>query len=368
METTVGVNSPQAVKRLSTALAVDFAKQLWWKKFIGTSENSIVQEKVEMKKDAGDRVVFDLSMRLRGKPVYGDNRAQGKEEKLDFLQDEIIIDQMRKPVSGGGRMTRQRTLHNLRQITKDRAATYCAEWLDEVMFVYASGDASNTSMNEDSIFGDEDFAGNPIEAPDNAHVTYAGDATGKADLSADDKMSVDLIERAATKAKMLNATNPDVVAMQPVRIEGEEHLVTVMSPFQSHDMRRSTGAAEWLEIQKAAGQRGVMNQIFKGKLGMIANTVLQEHANVRRFGDYGAGGNVSAARALLLGRQALTIAFGRGSGSRMSWVEEKFDYGNQIAIAAGMIVGVKKTRFKRPGGTGTDFGVMALDTASKAIA
>jgi hypothetical protein len=42
------------------------------------------------------------------------------------------------------------------------------------------------------------------------------------------------------------------------------------------------------------------------------------------------------------------------------WKEEVDDYDNTPSIAAGTIVGLKKTRFN-----GRDFGVMAIDTYAK---
>ena len=38
------------------------------------------------------------------------------------------------------------------------------------------------------------------------------------------------------------------------------------------------------------------------------------------------------------------MAFGRdNSPQRMSWVEEMFDYGNQLGVSAGCIAGLKRT-------------------------
>lgn len=369
MQTQVGVNSPQAVKKWATALAVDYAKQLWFKKFIGRGEMSIVQEQIDLEQGAGDTVTFDLSMRLREKATYGDNRLEGKEEALKFLQDEVRIDQVRKAASGGGRMTRKRTLHDLRTVAKDRTAEFCAEWMDEVLFIYASGDVGITADNEDSLIDSTDeFVGhvNALEAPDPDHIIYGGDATAKGDLAATDTMTRQLVERCVTRSKMMNARNPDVVQMRPIKLAGEEHFVLLMNPYQEYDMRVAVDQAGWLEIQKAAGKRGSNNPIFNGQLGMIGNVALHVHSNIRRYTDYGVGANVQAARALFMGRQALTCAYGGGNKSRMTWVEKLTDYENEVSIAAGMICGVKKTRFKASGSSaGTDFGVLAVDTAAK---
>ena len=366
MDTNITVNSPQSVKRWATGLAVDYAKNLYFKKFIGTAETSVIQEKVDLNSSEGDEIKFDLSMRLRERATYGDNTLQGKEEQLKFLQDTVKIDQMRKAASGGGRMTRQRTLHDLRMIAKNRTAEYCAEWADEGLIIYLSGDAGIQGMNQDSIFGTTEFAGNPIEAPDAAHMAYGGVAVSKATIAATDKMSVGVIERVSNRAMMLNARDPNVVAMRPVKVDGADHFVMLMNPDQNYDLRTSTAPNDWNEIQKVAGARGKENNIFSGNKGMINNVVLQEHTNVRRFSDYGAGSNVAAARALFMGRQAGTIAYGGGNGARMTWVEELTDYKSKVGIAAGMICGFKKTRYKSQGGAGSDFGVIAVDTAAKA--
>lgn len=361
MLTNVGVNSPQAVKRWSIALATDTEKQMYFSRFIGLTENSVIQQKTELEDDAGDEVAFDLNMRLRGGMTFGDNVVEGSEEALTFYQDKVRIDQARKGASGGGKMTRQRTIHDLRRLAKDRTAEYMAEWMDEGFFVYLSGDAGFTAINQDTKFAAA-FAGNAVEAPDNDHILYGGGATSKATLTAADRMSFALLERVAVKPHMMNAVNPDVVKMSPVTVEGEKRFVVLMSPFQAHSLRTETGDLSWTKVSQAlATSEGRKSPICRGGLGLVNGLILHEHSNVRRFRDYGAGQNVSAARALLLGRQAGVVAYGQGGkkGMRYSWVEKMFDADNQVAIYAGTICGFKKTRFN-----GRDFGVTAIDTAA----
>jgi N4-gp56 family major capsid protein len=244
---------------------------------------------------------------------------------------------------------------------KDAAAEWAAEWHDEVLFAYASGDVGD---NEDANFA-EAFANNPIEAPDAFHIVYQGGQVSAAGITAAHKMDLELVQKVAVKARMLNAENPNVVSMRPVKLSQGEHFLMVMSEHQAYDLRIGSGASNWLEVQKAAGQRGDQNPIFTAKMGMIDDVVLAKHTGVRRFVDYGAGANVKAARSLFLGAQGLTVAYGSGNGTRMMWDERSADYNNKIAIAAGMIFGAKKTRYKPKGSaTGYDFGVIAVDTAA----
>lgn len=362
--TVIGLNHPLAVKRWATSLAQLCDYHSYFTRFIGRGENNIIERKVGLEDDSGDEIRFDLSMPLRGAPVYGDNIVEGTEESLTFYQDQVRIDQVRKGASAGGRMTRKRSLHDLRKVARDRTAEYMARWTDEMFFTYLSGDVGVAAVNQDNTFTAA-FANNAITAPDADHIAYGGPATSKATITASDKMSVALIERLTVKAEMMNAINPDVADMNPVTIESAQHFVLVMSPWQSHQLRTETGDLSWSKIaQAAAAAEGRKSPIFKGGLGMINNVVLHQHKGVRRYSDYGAGSNIPAARALFMGRQAGVVAYGAaGSGSRMSWVEEKKDAGNLVAIYAGAIMGAKKSTFN-----GKDFGVVTVDTAAAAPA
>lgn len=359
-QTVIPFGDPKAQKKWSGQLFVETTKKSYFERFIGTSENSVIQRKTDLESDAGDRISFDLSVQLRGAPTSGDDRLKGKEEALKFYTDEVIIDQLRKSVSAGGKMTRKRTAHDLRQVAKDRLSDYWAQYIDELNFIYLSG---ARGINEDYL-QDPNYtghAGNPLRQPDAQHLLFGGDATSKATLTADDKMSRELIERAANKARMMRARDPKTANLLPVSVNGEKHYVMLMSPDQEYDLRTEQGAGGWLEIQKAAAAaEGKNNPIFKGGLGMINNIVLHSHESVIRFNDYGAGQNVYAARALFLGKQAGVIAYGTAGGLRFTWKEEVDDFGNEPVVAAGTILGVSKTRFN-----GRDFGVVSIDTAAK---
>lgn len=358
--TVIAIGDPKAQKKWSGSLFIDTVKKSYFeRKFIGENDNSVVQRLTDLESDAGDTIDYDLSVQLRNRPTSGDNRLQGKEENLKFFSDQIMIDQLRHGVSAGGKMSRKRTVHNIRKIARDRLSDYWAKYIDEMLFVYLSG---ARGINEDYTEPTNwtGHATNPIQAPDANHIVYGGTATAKANLATTDKMAKAAIEKVSTKAKMLRATDPTQVSLLPVMINGEAHYVCLMSPFQEYDMR-TADTTGWLEIQKAAAAaEGRQNPIFKGGLGMVNNVVLHSHESAIRFTDYGAGGNVAAARALLMGRQAGAVAYGSTNGLRFSWTEEEQDHGNEPVIGAGVILGVKKCRFNSK-----DFGVIALDTAAK---
>lgn len=367
MKTIVGLNDPKAVKRYSGFLAVDVGRKSYFsKKFMGRGEEAQtpLQMLPNLENDAGEQITYDLVMQLRMQPIEGDNTLRGKEEDLKFFTDQIFIDQARGGVNTGGRMTRKRTLHDLRKIARVRQSEWWARVFDELFYMYLSG---ARGINTDMIYPTNytGFANNAFVAPDAKHLLFGGAATSKATLVAGDKMDVTLVERAQTQAQTMGGGVEGIPAIEACDIDGESRYVIVMHPFQAFSMRTNVTAGQWLDIQKAAAAaEGRDNPIFKGALGMVSDTILQSHKGVIRFSDYGAGTNLPAARALFLGRQAGVVAFGSpGTNLRFDWNEESEDRGNQAVITTASIFGIKKTAFTIDG-VSRDFGVIALDTSA----
>lgn len=362
-KTIIGLNDPKAVKKYSGQLAVDIARTSYFnKKFMGEGENSStpIQVMRDLESDAGEQITYDLSLQLRMQPVEGDNVLEGQEEDLKFYTDAVYIDQMRQGVNAGGRMARKRTLHDLRMIAKKRQADWWSRVFDELLFIYLSG---ARGVNTDYTFPTTytGFANNAVTAPDASHMLYAGVASSKATLATTDKMTLAVVDRLSAKSTMMGGGTEAIPSIQPITIDGEDHYVLVMSPWQKYDLKRDAGTGGWLDVQKAAAAaEGQKNPIFKGGLGMYNNVVLHEAKQVIRFTDYGAGANVAAARALFMGSQAAVVAFGSpGTGMRFDWNEETRDNGNQLIVSTNSIFGVKKTSFN-----GLDFGLISVDSAA----
>lgn len=365
--TIVGLADPKAIKRFSGLLAVDVAREMYFEqKFIGKGRTAKapIMQLTELENDAGELITYDLSMQLTGQPIEGDDVQEGTEEALRFFTDQVYIDQARGGVSSGGRMTRKRTLHNLRMVGKDRQAEWWARLFDEMIFIYLSG---ARGINADFIYPTTwtGRANNALTAPDAAHLHVAG-GHAKATLVVGDVMSLAEVDKALVKAKAMGGGTQGVPKIKPIKINGQDHFVLVMSTRQASDLRIGTGTGGWLDLQKAAATaEGRSNPIFKGGLGMYNGVVLHEHDAVIRFSDYGTGspGTLPAARALFLGNQAGVIAYGSpGTGLRYDWTEDKRDNGNEVVISTSCIFGFKKTTYN-----GLDFGVMAIDTAAAAI-
>lgn len=114
-----------------------------------------------------------------------------------------------------------------------------------------------------------------------------------------------------------------------------------------------------MDIQKAALQGGnsSKNPIYTGALGEYAGVVLHEANRVVTPA-------TSVYRAVLCGAQAAVLCTGRKTSSKLeaTWVEELFDFKNQLGVAGGLIFGLKKTRFNS-----LDFGTIVVSTYSPAV-
>lgn len=364
--TLVGVNDPKAVKRYSGNLALDVARDSFFGSRMmssGKTARTPIQRLTDLENENGDRITFDLSLQLRGQPIEGDDRAEDDAEDMKFATDIVYIDQMRKPVSAGGQMTRKRTMHNLRERARELLTDYFARAFDELIFIYLSG---ARGVNDDYIWRQNysGFAGNPIQAPDSLHTSYPGTVTAKNGLANTDKMTRAFLDKVKVKSSLIGGGTKGIPAIQPVRVGGADKFVVVMRPEAHYDLRQDTGTAGWMDIAKALTTAvGRDSPLYTGALGEYNGMVLQEHKAGIRFSDYGAGANLAAGRALFLGRQAGLVAFGNaGSGLPFDWVEKKVDLDNELIVAGKTMWGVKKSTFEIPStGQTYDFGAIAMD-------
>jgi N4-gp56 family major capsid protein len=325
---------------------------LFFRKFLGTNEDAILYMAKDLEKNAGDNIVYDLLVEMEGAGVTGDNTLEGNEEQLTFYQDSIKINQLRH-AHIFGKMSQQRTIHNLRKDGQWALSRWWSNKLEEYMFRYLCGDTSLT------------HGSNTGRTPDSDHIIYSGNATAETStgaLDSNDKFLLEDIDYAKEKA----TTND--VPMRPVRIDGDDYFVVVLHPYSVTDMKLSLGtgssSVKWHEIQQYANIRGLKNPIFNGALGVYNKCIIYESNRI-----YTPTTNVR--RNLFLGAQAGVFALGNaydrmdqkkvGKDNYITWVEKSQDYGNKKGLAAGSCFGMQKTRFNSK-----DFGVMTISSYAAA--
>lgn len=348
--TAYGVNANEAVKLWSRKLMREALKQTWASRFMGSDSNSLCVVVDDTAKSAGDRVRHILRMQLSGNGVQGDGTLEGNEESLVTHTDDILINQLRHAVRSAGKMTEQRIPFSIREEARMGLQDWWADRYDTWFMNQLSGNSAQA---------DTRFTGNnTVTAPDaDHHIFAAGASEAVMTATASAQFRLSLVDSAVLKARTLTPV------VRPVNTEAGQKYVMFITPEQHYDLRRNTNTLEWGDIQKAAMQGGNIsdNPIFTGALGEYNGVVLHESFRLPRIASTG-GSQIG--RSVLCGAQAACFAFGRDNGpNRMSWVEEVFDYGNQLGVSAGCIAGLKKTIYNSD-----DFSTIVVSAAHSADA
>ncbi len=342
-----GVNHPLAVKLWSRKLFQEALKECWLYKFMGKDSSSIIQIKEDTQKGPGDRIRVGLRMQLSGAGIEGDGTLEGNEEALTTYYDDLVINQLRHAVRSDGKMSEQRIPFSVREEARQGLQDWWSDRIDTALFNQLAG---NTAQSDTKYTGHQSTT-----APSSNNIYYANgvaNETQVASASASNAFSLKFIDYAKEKA----ITNSPLI--RPIKVSGEDKYVCFLHPYQVTDLRTSTQTGQWLDIQKAAmaGMSSSKSPIYTGALGEYNGVILHESTRVP------AGAVAGTRRAILCGAQSGLVAFGQNSSTnKMTWVEELFDYGNQLGVSAGMIWGAKKTVFNSQ-----DFGVIVISTYAAA--
>jgi N4-gp56 family major capsid protein len=352
--TSYGVNHPMAVKLWSRKLFYEVFKETWVSKFIGDDSNSLIQMKGETSKGPGDRVRVGLRMLLSGNGVQGDNTQEGNEEALTVYYDDIVIDQLRHATRSGGKMSEQRVPFDVRE--ENRGAL--KDWWTERIETWAANQlAGNTGQTDTRYTGNQ-----AAITVDSSHLIIAGGAgTAETSISGSGEyLTLTDIDRCVARAKTMSPK------IRPIKIGGKDYYVMFLHPYQVFQLRNDTSVTNsWVTLQRTAMQGGEVtgNPLFTGALGVYNNVILHEWSYLPTAVSASAAATTKIRRAVFAGAQAAVMAYGQDNGpNQMTWVEELFDYGNQLGVSAGLIGGLKKTVFNS-----ADFGTIVVSSYAPTV-
>lgn len=315
------------------SLFADVRDNLYMSRFMGESEQSMIQELTDLKANKGFKINFGLGIKLSGAGITGDSTLEGSEEAMTDYEEEVEIDQIRWAVRLTGQMDEKKNAYDMRVSAKNRLADWMAERIETEILDKLCGKASSTFSNTPTIAA-------------STRLVYAGGAAAIASITTSMKMDCKCIDKAVQTAKLASPM------VRPLRINGKEHYVLVLHPYDATNLRQDP---VWAQAQRDANVRGEDNPIFSGALGTYNGVIVHEHEYVYRTND--GSGSAYVARNLLCGQQAAVFAWGKP----VSWVEKPFDYDNSWGISCGAIFGVIKPMFNS-----TDYGVITIYAASAA--
>lgn len=295
-------------------------KELYFNKFMGEGPEFIIHKLTNLKKEAGDRIIIPLLLKLTGEGVYDDADVEGNEEELRFHDFMVEVHEIAHAVRLKGKFEEQKTQIDLRKAAKTGLQTWLQEKLDAMIFAALTKD------------------------PTIDRLLLAGGKTAEGAVVAGDVFSAAMIGKAKRLAQL---SNPKI---RPVMVNGKKHWVMIIHPYQSRDLKNDP---VWISAQENAGVRGSENPIFSGALGIYDDIVIHEHENIA-ITKTGANGT-PVGHSLLLGAQAAAMAVAQEA----NWEEKKFNYNKRVGFEVDTILGVEKAVFNE-----TDFATVQLLTSA----
>lgn len=372
-----------------------------------TSPDMPIVRVTDLSKSAGETVSVDMFNTIGGKPIVGDQNAEGKGSALTSSSMDIGINLLTKVVDAGGKMAQQRTVHQLRGLAMAQLASYFPRLDDQLSIVHLAG-ARGSQTGLDWVVplaSDNDYSSimiNPVKAPTyNRHFVTDGSALvqGGAQLASvgtDDSFKLAHID--ALRGLLDNMEFP----LQPVKIADDPAasdeplwVLYVTAAMWKSILDETTAGSNWRTFLQNAWNRksyGSKHPLFSGEAGIWNGILVRKMDRLAiQFGASEAvphitAGNAATAtetnvtvaaglstthvvhRGLLLGAQALGTVYGRNQTSdyHMSWHERPYNFERNLEVAADVMGGKAKLRFAYPNSDGsstpTDHGVLVLDT------
>lgn len=347
--------------------------------FAGTGQNAAVQRITELtKSEKGTKANLTLLADMTGDGITGDNTLEGNEEALRAYDITIELDQLRFANRIAGRVADQKTIVNFRETSRDMLAYAMADRIDQLAFLTLSGVAythktngalRTTSASAGHELVDLEFASDVSAPTTNRHRRVSGTT-----LAAGDTTAVTATDKLAYRHIVeLKAYAKDNY-IRGLRAAGNQEVFHLfVTPQQMADLKLDS---DFLANVRNAGIRGPSNELFAGSSSLMVDGVMVHEfrhvfstegattgtsANAGAAGyKWGADADVTGARALFVGAQALAMA----DIGLPEIVEDTFDYGNQLGISVGKIFGLRKPKYNADINGGVeDFGVVCLDTA-----
>ncbi len=364
MRTTILPGDPNKRKAWAAAVANDSAKEQYFSRMIGPEgSRSAGIKKVDTEKGAADEVVTALVAKLRGAPRIEGQKLAGSEFRLQHASHTMRINEFRQGVNVGARFEQSRVGFNLKRQGREKLTEYIKELYEEVICMAVSG--ARGTGDEIQHF-DTSYAGYPnaLRAPDAGHHFIGPLGTrAKATLVTTDLHTLATLNKLRTKAKKMLGGQPDKASkMTQIVKGGKECYLHAVCPEVMQDIRDDSGAQGWFEAQKALiSNIGKEAELFKGGAGMFNGVLVDEMETCVKFNDYGAGGNVPAARSLFMGANAFAVAHGtkgQDDGMTVGLDEDTDDRKHDHILFFEMIFGADKCQYN-----GMDYGLISVDTA-----
>jgi N4-gp56 family major capsid protein len=317
---------------------------MFTKRFIGTSQNSMIQRITELTRtEKGEKCLMQLVADLVDDGVVGDNQREGFEEQMENYFQEITIDLLSHQVKNKGKLAEQKTVIKFRELARDRLAYWLANRIDQLVFLTLSGVSyayrNDGGLRNASNLQNLAFAADVKPLTSKRHLMWDGTQLLTSDTTQIDntfvvnyKMIVDLMAYAKDHY------------VKPLMDGGKEYYCLLVKPGTLAQLKKDP---DYIRAVTTAMPRGSSNPFFTGGTLTVDGAVLHEHRLVYNTkgaangSKWGAGGLVNGTRTVLCGAQALGMA----DLGPPEWDEEYFDYKTKQGISVDKMFGLLQPQF-----------------------
>jgi N4-gp56 family major capsid protein len=310
-------------------------------RYMGTSEGSMIQLKLDLEKEKGDSIVFAAVRRLVGAGVTGNTILEGNEEVLNARSLKLTVGVIRHAVAVSD-WDEQKSTIPIREVAREALINWEREKIradiitslgsmtadGDVQITYAAATAAqrNTWLvnNADRVLFGSSTANHVSGVMATSLTTL--DTTA-------DKMSGAVLSMAKRRALM---ASPRIM---PMRISGdEEWFVCFMHPYAFRDFRNDPNV---MQANRDAWTRGSDNPLFTGGDLLWDGVVVREIPEMTVIPGAGAGGTTDVAASFLCGAQAIGIGWAQKPRSTTNSRDYNFMHG----VGIQEMRGIAKLRF-----------------------
>lgn len=315
---------------------MEYVRESRFKRYMGTSENSIIQVKENLMKAKGDKITFASVRKLAGAGVTGNTTLEGNEEALDSRSMAVTVAPLRHAVAVS-EWDEQKSAIELRDTAKMALKLWMMEKMrDDIIAALGSingvdfADASAAQKNAWVVDNADRVLFGKLKS--NYSATFAT-ALGNID-NTDDKLTPEAL---SLMKRIAQTASP---AIRPIRLsEDEEWFVAFANSRAFRDLQSNSTMTQ---ANRDARVRGVeSNPLFTGGSLVWDGIIVRE---IPEMG-YTSNGSIEVGQVFLCGAQAVGVGWAQRTRTRT----DTRDYGFVNGVAIGEMRGIEKLTF----GTGS---------------
>lgn len=315
---------------------MEYVRESRFKRYMGTSENSIIQVKENLMKAKGDKITFASVRKLAGAGVTGNTTLEGNEEALDSRSMAVTVAPLRHAVAVS-EWDEQKSAIELRDTAKMALKLWMMEKMrDDIIAALGSingvdfADASAAQKNAWVVDNADRVLFGKLKS--NYSATFAT-ALGNID-NTDDKLTPEAL---SLMKRIAQTASP---AIRPIRLsEDEEWFVAFANSRAFRDLQANSTMTQ---ANRDARVRGVeSNPLFTGGSLVWDGIIVRE---IPEMG-YTSNGTIECGQVFLCGAQAVGVGWAQRTRTRT----DTRDYGFVNGVAIGEMRGIEKLTF----GTGS---------------